>query len=62
MTDLEPGWLEREFQNIAALERARKKILAAEKTARANGQTQPISVEFTRAELREMAVAVRVAF
>lgn len=61
MAELKPGWLKEEFDSIAALERARMKIVRAARTARDNGRTQPVSIEFTIAELRELAYAARLA-
>jgi hypothetical protein len=61
MATLEPGWLKKEFDSIEALERARGKIVKAAKAARDNGRTRPVSIEFTIAELRELAYAARLA-
>lgn len=52
---LEPGWLEKQFADIAALRAAQAKIDTAATKARINGYTQPTTLEFTIPELRALA-------
>jgi hypothetical protein len=59
VSGLEPGWLQREFKDIDALERAQKKIMLADAARRRNGYTQPSNIEFTTPELKALAYMVR---
>lgn len=58
--DLDPGWLKREMDDVAAWDRANRKIVAAANKAKKNGYTQPLSIEFTIPELRALAYMARV--
>lgn len=54
MTRLEPGWLGRQIEDVAALRRAQQKIVTAARSARINGFTRPVQIEFTVSELRAL--------
>ena len=57
---LEPGWLKKQMADIAALQRAHKKIIRADDARRRNGYTQPCSIELTVSELSALAHMIRL--
>lgn len=58
--ELNPGWLKQQIADVAALDRACKKIVRADEVARRNGYTQPMALELTIPELRALAYIARV--
>ena len=58
--DLEPGWLKRHMDDVAAHDRAEKKIIRAADAVRRNGYTQPVAITLTVPELRALAYMARI--
>lgn len=57
--DLDPGWLERQLADAAALDRAHRKIVREANRVQKNGLVLPVSIEFTIPELRAIAALAR---
>ncbi len=58
--DLPAGWLKLQMDDVAALGRARRKIIAAASAARINGHKHPVTVEFNVDELMAIDYMTRM--
>jgi hypothetical protein len=52
---LEPGWLKKTLDDVAAHERGQDKIIAASDNLRRSASYAPLSIDFTEAEIHALA-------